>query len=150
MFQYMDKVIKSESEWKSELTPEQYQIARKHGTERAFTEGNYNDEKRSGIYKCVGCGLELFDSETKFDSGTGWPSYYKPISNEVVETSRDFKMILPRTEVHCARCEAHLGHVFNDGPAPSGQRYCMNGTVLDFEPTDIDEELVDDEDEAFV
>lgn len=130
----MDKINKTNEEWRQELTPEQYKIAREHGTERAFTPGNYNDEKREGVYKCVACGLELFSSDTKYDSGTGWPSYYQPVKPEVIGTSKDFKLILPRTEVHCARCGAHLGHVFPDGPEPTGQRYCLNGTVLDFKP----------------
>ena len=129
----VEKIKKSDAEWRAQLTPEQYQVARKHGTERAFT-GPWQDEKRKGVYACVACGLPLFSSEHKFDSGTGWPSYWRPLNEDAIETSRDFKLVLPRTEVHCARCEAHLGHVFNDGPQPTGLRYCLNGTVLDFEP----------------
>lgn len=129
----IQKITKTDAEWKKQLTDEQYRIARQHGTERAHTPGNYNDEKRTGVFKCVACGLELFASDAKYDSGTGWPSFYKPVEGENIETSKDFKLILPRTEVHCSRCGAHLGHVFPDGPQPTGQRYCINGTVLDFE-----------------
>ncbi len=129
----INKINKTDAEWKEQLSEEQYRIAREHGTERAHTPGNHNDEKRAGVFKCAACGLQLFGADAKYDSGTGWPSFYKPVEDENVETSKDFKLFLPRTEVHCARCEAHLGHVFADGPEPTGQRYCINGTVLDFE-----------------
>jgi peptide-methionine (R)-S-oxide reductase len=125
--------MKTEAEWKQSLTPEQFRVLRKHGTERPFS-SPLNSEHRNGTFVCAGCGLPLFQSETKFDSGTGWPSFFTPIE-EAVETSRDFSLVLPRTEVHCHRCGGHLGHVFSDGPAPTGQRYCMNGVAMKFEPT---------------
>lgn len=124
----------SEAEWREKLTPEQYRIARQEGTERAFTPGNHNDEKRSGTYSCVGCGSALWASEHKFDSGTGWPSFYQPLSPQAVGVKTDYKLLLPRTEVHCASCGSHMGHVFRDGPEPTGLRYCINGAVLVFEP----------------
>lgn len=124
--------MKTETEWKQSLTPEQFRVLRKHGTERPFS-SPLNAEHRNGTFVCAGCGLPLFQSETKFDSGTGWPSFFAPIE-EGVETSRDFSLVIPRTEVHCRRCGGHLGHVFGDGPAPTGQRYCMNGVSLKFEP----------------
>ena len=129
------KVEKTEAEWREQLDPEQYQVAREAGTERAFA-GKYWDTKQSGIYKCVCCGAELFESKTKYDSGTGWPSFYEPIAAEAVATEDDRSMGMPRTEVKCASCDAHLGHVFPDGPAPTGQRYCMNSASLDLEPSE--------------
>lgn len=128
-------VQKTDSEWRAVLTPEQYVVARKEGTERAFT-SPYNDEKRSGVYHCVGCGTALWSSEHKFDSGTGWPSYYQPINPQAIGTKTDWKLLYPRTECHCATCGAHQGHVFTDGPPPTGQRWCINGVVLVFRPNE--------------
>ena len=122
----------SDDEWRKKLTPEQFEVLRKHGTERAGT-SPLNREHREGTFRCAGCGMELFTSETKFDSGTGWPSFYAPVAN-AVETTVDRKYGMERTEVHCARCKGHLGHVFGDGPRPTGLRYCMNGVSLDFQP----------------
>lgn len=127
------KVEKSEAEWRKQLTPEQYHVTREHGTERAWTH-LYNTEKRDGIYHCVACGAPLFDADAKFDSGSGWPSFFAPIGKDAVGESTDSSLFMTRTEVHCANCGAHLGHVFPDGPQPTGLRYCMNGTALDFEP----------------
>jgi peptide-methionine (R)-S-oxide reductase len=130
----MDKVIKSDAQWKAELTPEQFNVTRKHGTERAFTGPNH-DSKAPGTWKCVCCGLPLFDTDAKFESGTGWPSFYAPISKENVAEKEDNSWFMKRVEVLCARCDAHLGHVFDDGPEPTGLRYCMNGTALKLEKT---------------
>jgi peptide-methionine (R)-S-oxide reductase len=129
------KVSKTEAEWQRELTPEQFHVTRQHGTERAFT-GPYWNEKAAGTYACVCCGTPLFSSETKFDSGTGWPSFWAPVSREVVNEHADTSFFMRRTEVRCATCDAHLGHVFPDGPKPTGARYCMNGTALRFKATD--------------
>ena len=127
-----ERVVKSDAEWQKLLTPMQFKIARRKGTERAFT-GEYWDHHETGIYRCVCCGAELFSSEHKFDSGTGWPSYWRALKTENVATQEDLRFFMRRTEVHCARCDAHLGHVFDDGPEPSGQRYCINSVSLKFE-----------------
>jgi len=124
-------VAKSDDEWRKDLTPEQYKVLRQHGTERAGT-SPLNNEKREGVYFCAGCGTPLFDSETKYESGSGWPSFYKPLES-AVDTTTDTSHLMVRTEVHCAKCGGHLGHVFPDGPRPTGERYCMNGAALKFE-----------------
>jgi len=129
------KVVKTDAEWQKELTPEQYYITRKHGTEPAWT-GPYLNEKSKGIYKCVACGAPLFSSETKYESGSGWPSFYQPIEKGAVSEYSDNSYLMRRTEIRCASCEAHLGHVFPDGPQPTGQRYCMNGHALKLQKTD--------------
>ncbi|MBO6678564.1 peptide-methionine (R)-S-oxide reductase MsrB [Parvibaculum sp.] len=127
------KLVKEDTEWREKLTPEQYAVTRKAGTERAFT-GPWVNEHRDGTYKCICCGAPLFRSETKYESGSGWPSFYEPIEKDAVEEHADDSHNMRRTEVVCAKCDAHLGHVFPDGPRPTGLRYCMNGTALDFKP----------------
>jgi peptide-methionine (R)-S-oxide reductase len=129
----MEKLEKSEQEWREELSPEEYNVLREQGTEPAFT-GAYWDEKTPGIYRCRGCGQELFHSDTKFDSGTGWPSFFDPMDSDAVETRPDNSHFMRRTEVVCARCGGHLGHVFEDGPNPTGLRYCINSCSLDLDP----------------
>lgn len=129
------EVQMSDDEWKEKLTDEQYHVMRKEGTERPFT-SDLNKEKRQGAYLCAACGQELFSSSHKYDSGSGWPSFYQPVEQQAVGESTDYKLVMPRTEVHCSRCGGHLGHVFPDGPQPTGLRYCMNGVALEFVPGD--------------
>ena len=126
---------RTEAEWRERLTSEQFEVLRNKGTERAFT-GEYAFSKEDGVYRCAGCGSELFSSETKYESGTGWPSFWQPIESDAVELHEDKSLFMRRTEVTCARCGGHLGHVFNDGPRPTGERYCMNSVSLQLEPTD--------------
>jgi peptide-methionine (R)-S-oxide reductase len=129
----MAKIEKSDAEWRAQLSPESYAVTRKHGTERAFT-SPLNAEKRKGMFACICCGKDVFASDTKFDSGTGWPSFYAPVAAQAIGTETDRKFFITRTEVHCADCSAHLGHVFPDGPKPTGLRYCINGVALTFKP----------------
>ena len=126
---------RTEAEWRERLTSEQFEVLRNKGTERAFT-GEYAFSKEDGVYRCAGCGAELFSSEAKYESGTGWPSFWQPIESDAVELHEDKSLFMRRTEVTCARCGGHLGHVFNDGPRPTGERYCMNSVSLQLDPTD--------------
>lgn len=137
------KIMKSDAEWRAELTPEQYRITRQHGTERPFT-GPYLDETRAGLYTCVCCGKPLFRSETKFDAGCGWPSFYAPVGTDAIAENLDRSHGMVRTEIRCPDCDAHLGHVFPDGPRPTGLRYCTNGTALKLRLDDADTDETSD------
>ncbi|HEY7825137.1 MAG TPA: peptide-methionine (R)-S-oxide reductase MsrB [Acidimicrobiia bacterium] len=133
----MSDLPKTEAEWKKKLTPEQYQVLRQGGTERAFT-GEYWDAKSEGVYRCAGCGEKLFSSDTKFESHSGWPSFFKPVADDMIEEESDRSYGMVRTEIKCANCGGHLGHVFDDGPKPTGLRYCVNSASLDLEETETD------------
>ncbi len=132
------KIEKTDEQWRAELTPEQYEVMRRAGTEAPFS-GEYNDCKQAGTYRCAACGNPLFSSETKYESGTGWPSFYKPREDDSIQTRADKSLFKRRTEVLCAKCDAHLGHVFDDGPEPTGQRFCMNSLALDLDAEDAED-----------